>query len=148
MGDKNQDTNLWHQSCSIFIGEAYEVYSFHVVRVIAPRRKRPHIRCQIGELNMKNRKKVTLAGQDYTKAYGMHYKTKDLQKAFKLYRGIITDYPRTDEAGYSLSQVQNIVNVVVPKQEVMDALVALTLAHFEQDVPPNVKSNPEASLTL
>ena len=97
---------------------------------------------------MNNRKKVTLAGQDYTKAYGMHYKTKDLQKAFKLYRGIIADYPETEEAGYSLSQVQNIVNVVVPKQEVMDALVALTLVHFEQDVPSDMKSNSDKSLAL
>jgi len=84
---------------------------------------------------MKNRNNVTVAGQDYTNAYDMHYKTKDLPKAFKLYRGIIADYPETEESGYSLSQVQNIVNAVVPKQEVMDALVALTLAHFEQDVP-------------
>ena len=95
---------------------------------------------------MKNKNNVTRAGEDYTKAYGMHYKTKDLQKAFKLYRGVITDYPRTDEAGYSLSQVQNIVNSVVPKQEVMDSLVALTLAHFEQDVPPDVRSASDASL--
>ena len=97
---------------------------------------------------MKNRNNVTVAGQDYTKAHDMHYKTKDLPRAFKLYRGIIADYPRTDEAGYSLSQVKNIVNDVVPKQEVMDALVALTLTHFEQDVPPDVKSAPEASLAL
>ena len=97
---------------------------------------------------MKNRNNLTVAGQDYTKAYDIHYKTKDLPKAFKLYRGIIADYPKTDEAAYSLSQVQNIVNAVVPKQEVMDALVALTLAHFEQDVPPDVKSASDASLTL
>ena len=38
--------------------------------------------------------------------------------------------------------------LVVPKQEVMDALVALTFAHFEQDVPPDVKSASDASLTL
>ena len=97
---------------------------------------------------MKNINGVTVADQDYTKAHDMHYKTKDLPKAFKLYRGIIEDYPRTDEAGYSLSQVKNIVNDVVPKQEVMDALVAMTLAHFEQDVVPDVKSSPEASLAL
>jgi hypothetical protein len=78
----------------------------------------------------------------------MHYKTKDLPKAFKLYRGIIADYPETKEAGYSLSQVQNIVNAVVPKQEVMDAIVALTLAHFEQDMPPDVRSASDASLAL
>ena len=95
---------------------------------------------------MKNINGVTVADQDYTKAHDMHYKTKDLPKAFKLYRGIIADFPNTKEAGYSLSQVHNIVNAVVPKQEVMDALVALTLAHFEQDVPPDVKSASPASL--
>ena len=96
---------------------------------------------------MKNRNKDTAEGKDYTKAYDMHYKTKDLPKAFKLYRGIIADYPKAEEAKYALSQVQNIVNAVVPKQEVMDALVALTLAHFAQYVPP-VKSASEASLAL
>lgn len=76
-------------------------------------------------------------------------RSEDLPKAFKLYRrGIIADYPETEEAGYSLSQVQNIVNALVPKQEVMDALVALTLAHFEQDVPPDVKSTSDASLAF
>ena len=94
---------------------------------------------------MKNRNNVAVADQNYTKAHDMHYKTKDLPEAFKLYRSIIADYPETKEAGYSLSQVQNIVNAVVPKQEVMDALVALTLAHFEQDVPPDVKSASDAS---
>ena len=95
---------------------------------------------------MKNRNNVAVADQNYTKAHDMHYKTKDLPEAFKLYRSIIADYPETKEAGYSLSQVQNIVNAVVPKQEVMDSLVALTLAHFEQDVPPDVRSASDASL--
>jgi hypothetical protein len=95
---------------------------------------------------MKNRNNVAVADQNYTKAHDMHYKTKDLPEAFKLYRSIIADYPETKEAGYSLSQVQNIVNSVVPKQEVMDSLVALTLAHFEQDVPPDVRSASDASL--
>lgn len=98
---------------------------------------------------MKNRISVTVAGKDYTKAHDMHYKTKDLPKAFNLYRSIIADYPETKEAGYSLSQFENIVNAVVPKQEVMDAFVALTLAHFEQDVPPDVKSSAsDASLAV
>ena len=96
---------------------------------------------------MKNRNNITAAGQDYTKAHDMHYKTKDLPKAFNLYRDIIVEYPKTEEAGYSLSQVKNIMNEVVPKQEIMDALVAMTLAHFDQDVP-TVKSTSEASLAL
>ena len=96
---------------------------------------------------MKNRNNITAAGQDYTKAHDMHYKTKDLPKAFNLYRDIIVEYPNTEEAGYSLSQVKNIMNEVVPKQEIMDALVAMTLAHFDQDVT-TVKSTSEASLAL
>lgn len=97
---------------------------------------------------MKNGNKATVADQDYTKAYDMHYKTKDLPKAFRLYRSIIADYPGTEEAGYSLSQVQNIVNAVVPKREVLDALVTLTLTHFEQDVSSDRESNPDASVAL
>ncbi len=97
---------------------------------------------------MKNKHKITLEGEDYTKAYDMHYKKKDLPKAFNLYRGIIADYPNTDEARYSLSQVQNIVNAVVPKQEVMDALVAMTLAHFKQDVRMDAVSGSDASLAM
>ncbi len=89
---------------------------------------------------MKNGNKGTAEDRDYTKAYDMHYKTKDLPKAFKLYRGVIADYPGTDEAGYSLSQVKNIVNTVVPKQEVIDALVAMALVHFKQDLPANAKA--------
>ena len=97
---------------------------------------------------MKNRNGPTVADQDYTKAHDMHYKTKELPKAFNLYRDIIADYPETKEAGYSLSQVHNIVNAVVPKEEVMDAFVALTLAHFEQGMSPDIRSTSGTSLAL
>lgn len=84
--------------------------------------------------------KLTEAGQQYATAYDAHYTTKDMYKAFKLYGRIIAAHPDTYEAGYSRSQVQNIVNAVVPKQKVMDALVELALTHFEQDVPPDVEA--------
>ena len=84
--------------------------------------------------------RLTEAGQQYATAYDAHYKTKDVYKAFKLYERIIAAHPDTQEAGYSRSQVQNIVNTVVPKQKVMDALVELALTHFEQDVPPDVEA--------
>jgi hypothetical protein len=35
------------------------------------------------------------------------------------------------EAGYSRTQVQNIVNAVVPKQELLDAQMELALARLE-----------------
>jgi len=88
---------------------------------------------------MINNNILTEAGQQYATAYDAHYKTKDMYKAFKLYGRIIAAHPDTYEAGYSRSQVQNIVNAVVPKQKVMDALVELALTHFEQDVPPDVE---------
>ena len=83
---------------------------------------------------------LTEAGQQYATAYDAHYTTKDMYKAFKLYGRLIAAHPDTHEAGYSRSQVQNIVNAVVPKQKVMDALVELALTHFEQDVPPDVEA--------
>jgi hypothetical protein len=80
------------------------------------------------------------AGKQYAAAYDAHYKAKDMCKAFTLYERIIVAHPDTHEAGYSRSQVQNIVNAVVPKQKVMDALVELARTHFEQDVPPDVEA--------
>jgi len=88
---------------------------------------------------MKNNNSVTEAGKQYTAAHDVHYKTKELPRAFQLYRDIIADHPDTKEAGYSLSQVQNIVKDVVPKQEVLDSLVAMALDHFERDVPSDSK---------
>jgi hypothetical protein len=88
---------------------------------------------------MINNTKLTEAGQQYATAYDAHYTTKDMYKAFKLYGRIIATHPDTHEAGYSRSQVQNIVNAVIPKQKVMDALVELGLTHFEQDVPPDAE---------
>ena len=82
---------------------------------------------------------LTAVGQQYAAAYDAHYKTKDMCKAFKLYGRIIAAHPDTHEAGYSRSQVQNIVNAVIPKQKVMDALVELARTHFEKDVPPDVE---------
>ena len=89
---------------------------------------------------MKDNTRPTEAGQQYATAYDAHYKTKDVYKAFKLYERIIAAHPDTQEAGYSRSQVQNIVNTVVPKQKVMDALAKLALNHFKQDVPPDVQA--------
>jgi hypothetical protein len=83
---------------------------------------------------------LTEASQQYATAYDAHYTTKDMYKAFKLYGRLIAAHPDTHEAGYSRSQVQNIVNAVVPKQKVMDALVELARTHFEQDVPPDVEA--------
>jgi hypothetical protein len=83
---------------------------------------------------------LTDVGQEYAAAYDVHYTEKDMHEAFVLYGRLIAAHPDTQEAKYSRSQVQNIVNAVVPKQEIMDALQKLALTHFEQDVPQAAKS--------
>ncbi len=75
---------------------------------------------------------LTEAGRQYTAAYEIHYATKNLSEAFKRYKAIMTAHPGTKEAGYSESQIQNIVNVVVPKEERFGAQLDLAAAIFDQ----------------
>jgi hypothetical protein len=84
---------------------------------------------------------LTEAGKKYAAAYDTHYTVKDMHEAFVLYGRLIAAHPDTQEAKYSRSQVQNIVNAVVPKQEIMDALSKLARTHFEQDVSSDVKQD-------
>ena len=72
---------------------------------------------EIGEEEMRNDTGLTEASQKYAAAYAAHYETKDLREALELYRGIVAAHPDTQEAGYSRSQIQNIVNEVVPERE-------------------------------
>jgi hypothetical protein len=44
-------------------------------------------------------------------------------------------HPDTEEAKYSRSQIQNIVNAVVPKKELFDAQMKLALVQLEQEGP-------------
>ena len=100
---------------------------------------------EIGETDMRNDRNDTglrEAGQQYAAAHAAHYTTKDLREALELYAGIMAAHPNTQEAGYSRSQIQNIVNAVVPKQEFLDAQVDLALAHLEHGDQPDVSPAP------
>ena len=83
---------------------------------------------------MEENKLSSEAGQQYASAYDTHYMKKDIRKAFTLYEDIIAAHPDTQEAGYSRSQLQNIVNSVVPKKEIMDSLMELARVHFDPKV--------------
>jgi len=76
---------------------------------------------------MRNKAELTEAGKQYTEAYAMHYSTKDLHKSIDLYRGIMATHPNAKEAEYSRTQIQNIVQSVVPKQRLLDAQVEVAL---------------------
>lgn len=91
---------------------------------------------------------VAEAGQQYAAAYAAHYTTKDLREALRLYRGLVAAHPNTQEAGYSQSQIQNIVNAVVPRQELIDAQVDLALARFEHEDQADVRPAQATPLAL
>jgi hypothetical protein len=87
---------------------------------------------------MRNETGLTEAGQQYAEAYTAHYTTKDMREAFELYKSIMAAHPNSQEAGYSRAQIQNIVNAVVPIQELFDAQVNLVLTHFEGGEQPDI----------
>ena len=65
-----------------------------------------------------------------------------VREALELYRGIVAAHPETPEAGYSRTQIQNIVNSVVPDQELLDAQADLALAHMAPQGAPAVEPTP------
>ena len=82
---------------------------------------------------MRNETEPTEASQQYTAAYAAHYIGHDLPLALRLYLKLLASHPSAREAGYSRMQVQNIVNAVVPKQELLEAQMELVRVHFERD---------------
>lgn len=66
----------------------------------------------------------------YTSAHTQQYTKKNLRAALKLYRNIIVHHSDTQEAAFSRAQVQQIVNSAVPKQELLDAQMALAEKHL------------------
>ena len=76
---------------------------------------------------MRNETELTEAGKPYAEAYSTHYTTKDLHKAIDLYKNIMAAHPNTKEAEYSRTQIQNIVQSVVPNQKLLEAQLELAL---------------------
>jgi hypothetical protein len=68
--------------------------------------------------------------RDYAAAYAAHYSDRDLVAALGLYQEIVAVYPDAREAGYSRTQIVNIVGSVVPQADLLDAQLALALDHL------------------
>ena len=96
---------------------------------------------------MRSETEPTEASQQYAAAYAAHYTRHDLPLALKLYRTLMASHPNAQEAGYARTQVQNIVNTVVSKPELMAAEVKLVLAHFERDGLLDAGQLPETPLS-
>ncbi len=86
------------------------------------------------------------AAREYAAAYAAHYSERDLATALQLYKKIIASHPSAREAGYSRRQVQNIVNTVVPSQELLDAQIELALACLGHPISPDARATPVAPL--
>jgi hypothetical protein len=81
----------------------------------------------------------TETGRQYAAAYAAHYTKRDLPMALQLYRDVIASHPGDPEAGYSRTQIQNIINTVVPQQKLLDANIELAVAHFRQEGSADVE---------
>ena len=79
---------------------------------------------------MGNEIKLGVAGRQYAAAHAAHYVARDLPLALQLYKAVLASNPGTQEADYSRTQVQNLVNAVIPKQELLEAQMELAVAHF------------------
>lgn len=66
----------------------------------------------------------------YMDAYTIHYTDNDIPKAFGLYRRILARYPYSKEAGYAASQIQAIINTVVPEEERLTVQMDMAAARF------------------
>ena len=81
---------------------------------------------------MQDFSELTGAGRAYAAAHAAHYSERNLAAALQLYMELIASAPNAPEAGYSRVQIQNIVNAVVPAQELLNAQLALALAQLER----------------
>jgi hypothetical protein len=73
------------------------------------------------------------SARQYAEAYATHYTRRDLLGALRAYDEIIELHPNAPEAGYSRSQMRNIVNLVVPARELLAFQVELVRRHLQPD---------------
>jgi hypothetical protein len=86
-----------------------------------------------GAMNMKRDSELTEICRQYAAAYAAHYTERNLPTALQLYRDVIASHPGDPEAGYSRTQIQNIIHAVVPQEELLDAHIEPAVAHFRHE---------------
>jgi tetratricopeptide (TPR) repeat protein len=83
----------------------------------------------------------------YQKAYDLHYKNNQFNKALELYDKIIKEYPESDESKYAQTQIENIKNMsnfdrqrlkpIEPEKEILtkknDLEKEIPLSHSEPE---------------
>jgi hypothetical protein len=89
---------------------------------------------------------LTGAARAYAAAYAAQYSERDLAMALRLYKKLIASHVSAREAGYSRTQIQNIVHAVVPEEELLDAQMELAFARLEHQSSPDAGPIPVAPL--
>ena len=74
---------------------------------------------------------VSQASRDHAVAYPAHCTDRDLGVALQPYQEFVAAHPDAREAGYSRTQMVNVVGAVVPPADLLDAQLALALEHPE-----------------
>jgi hypothetical protein len=87
---------------------------------------------------------LAAAAREYAVAYAAHYSERDLAMALRRYMKIIASHASAREAGYSRTQIQNIVNAVVPEQALLDVQIELALARLERQISADAELIPVA----
>jgi hypothetical protein len=82
---------------------------------------------------MRNETESTEASRQYAAAYTAHYTERNLPLALQLYKKLMASHPGAREVGYARMPVQNTVNAVVPKQELLDVQIEILLVYVEHD---------------
>jgi len=82
------------------------------------------------------------AARLYAAAHALHYSEHDLLAALRAYERIIALHPGTPEAGYARTQIRNIVQSVVPAEELLAAQVDLASRHLLKDDGATTMEDP------
>ena len=93
---------------------------------------------------MSDHKAPAEAAREYAAAYAAHYSERDLATALQLYKMLMASHARAPEAGYSRTQIQNIVKLVVPEQELLETQMELARVRLESPISTDVAPIPTA----
>lgn len=77
------------------------------------------------------------AARQYAAAHAAHYVARDLPLALKLYRSVFASHAGTVEADYARTQVQNIVNAVIPRHVLLETQMEMAIAHLASTPIPD-----------
>jgi hypothetical protein len=86
------------------------------------------------------------AAREYAVAYAAHYSARDLATELQLYKKLMASHASAPEAGYSRTQIQNIVKLVVPEQELLDTQMELARVRLGSPIATDVAPIPTVPL--